>query len=133
MQTSETQTTAVAAGARRRRGAWDVEVRLHVDRRQETPAVERLVRRRIAWLRRHFPDLESCRVTVDVPNHRRRGGRLHRVRVGLVLGGAAVRAARSATPAAYEDPLAAVRDAFAAAHRELDERVHRRDEQRRIR
>lgn len=133
MSTAGTQTTAAGSTVRGPRSAWDVRVRLRVDRREETPAVERLVRRKITWLRRHFPDLESCRVTVDVPHHRQRSGRQHRVRVRLVARGAAVRATRSPALAAYEDPLVAVHDAFAAAHRELDARAHRREEDRRTR
>ncbi|MET0551493.1 MAG: HPF/RaiA family ribosome-associated protein [Vicinamibacteria bacterium] len=123
---------ATAAGGPAR-AAWDVQVRLHVDRRAETPGVERLVRRKVAWLRRHFPELESCRVTVDVPHHRQRSGRLHRVRIALAAQGAAVRATRSPALSTYEDPLVAVHDAFAAAHRELGALTHRPEEERRTR
>jgi hypothetical protein len=111
----------------------DVRVRLRVDRREETPMVERLVRRQVDRLRRHFPGIESCRVTVDVPHHRQRSGRKHRVCVGVVVRGAAVRATRAAALAAYEDPLVAVHDAFAAAHRALGARAHRREDERRSR
>jgi ribosome-associated translation inhibitor RaiA len=133
MSTPGTQTPAEQPGVRGPRNAWDVRVRLRVDRREETPAVERLVRRKIAWLRRHFPELESCRVTVDVPHHGQRGGRQHRVRVRLAVRGAAVRATRSPGLSTYQDPLVAVHNAFAAAHRELGARTHRREEERRTR
>jgi hypothetical protein len=127
MSTPGTPTTTERRAVRDPRRAWDVRVRLRVDRREETPTVERLVRRKIAWLRRHFPGLEACRVTVDVPHHRQRSGRQHRVRVGLVVRGAAVRATRNPALAAYEDPLVAVHDAFAAAHRALGARTRRRE------
>ena len=127
MPTAETRKKAVVPA----RPQGDVAVQLTVDRRGERAAVERVVRRKIAWLRRHFPEIGSCRVTIDVPHRRQRSGRLHRVRVGMVLNGSAVRATRNPSLATHEDALVAIHDAFAAAHRGLSERAHRHEEKRR--
>ena len=129
MPTAEVQTKAAVSA----HPDWDVAVQLTVDRRGEKADVERVVRRKIAWLRRHFPEISSCRVTIDVPHRRQRSGRLHRVRIGLVLHGSAVRATRSPSLATHEDALVAVHDAFAAVHREMTERAHRHEEERRTR
>jgi ribosome-associated translation inhibitor RaiA len=127
MPTAEAQTKAAVAA----RPEWDVAVQMTVDRRGEKADVERVVRRKIASLRRQFPDISSCRVMIDVPHRRQRSGRLHRVRIGIVLHGSTVRATRSPSLATHEDALVAIHDAFAAVHREMSERAHRHEEKRR--
>jgi ribosome-associated translation inhibitor RaiA len=124
MATTGERTTA--AGLRRapgvtrgRHGEWDVAVQLSVDRAGQKAEVERVVRRKIAWLRRHFPDITSCRVMIDVPHRSRRRGRLHRVRIGIILHGGPLNANRGPSIAAHEDAMVAIHDGFAAMHREL--------------
>jgi len=114
------------------RADGDVSVQLAVDGGGDKTVVERVLRRKVAWLRRHFPAIRSCRVAVDVPHRRPHRGRLHRVRIGIVLRGAAsVSATRNPSLATHEDALVAIHDAFAAVHRELAERAHRHEERRR--
>jgi ribosome-associated translation inhibitor RaiA len=116
------------------RSDWDVAVQLTVNGRGNKTTVERVLRRKIAWLRRHFPEIRSCRVAVDVPHRHPHRGRLHRVRIGIVLHGTGgVRATHSPSLATHEDALVAIHDAFAAVHRELAERAHRHEERRRVR
>ena len=135
MSTAEAQATAtgptVGGAPRSGRREWDVAMQLRVDCRGQKATVPRSVRRKIAWLRRHFPDITSCRVVIDVPHRRQRSGRLHRVRIGVVLHGAPVSATRSPSLATHEEAMVAVHDAFAAMHRELTERAHRHERRRR--
>jgi putative sigma-54 modulation protein len=126
------QTHAAVAGPQTARADWEGAVQLAVDGRGDKRTVERVVRRKIAWLRRHFPEIRSCRVMVDVPHRRQHSGRLHRVRIGIALHGAeAVRATRNPSLATHENALVAIHDAFAAVHRELAERAHRHEVRRR--
>jgi hypothetical protein len=128
------QTHTAAADAKAAQSDRDVAVQLAVDGEGDRRTMERLARRKIAWLRRHFPDIRSCRVLVDVPHRRRHQGRLHRVRIGIVLHGAdGVHATRNPSLATHEDALVAIQDAFAAVHRELAERTHRHELRRRTR
>lgn len=85
-----------------------------------SPAVERALRRKLAWLRRYYPRIMGCRVTVEDPHRHHRKGRLYSVRVDVTVPGGEVAAARSPSlHHAHEDLLVAIRDAFDAARREL--------------
>jgi cold shock CspA family protein/ribosome-associated translation inhibitor RaiA len=85
-----------------------------------SPALERAVGRKLAWLERYFPRIMGCRVTVEAPHRHRRKGRLYRVRIDLTVpGGELVVARNPSLHAAHADVLVAIRDAFDAARREL--------------
>jgi ribosome-associated translation inhibitor RaiA len=137
MPRTETPTSVVATVGRRGRAAvrtrGAVAIELAMERRGEEALVERVLRRKIAGLRRRFPEIGSCRVAIDVPHRRSHRGRLHRVRIAIVFGGSTVRATRHPSLAAHEDARVAIHDAFAAVQRELTERAHRHEEKRRIR
>lgn len=129
MTTAGRLTVAPKAGSPPVRGESDVAVQLGVDGVGNKAMVERVVHRKIAWLLRHFPGITSCRVAIDVPHRRRRSGRLHRVRIGVVVQGTPVSATRSPSLATHENAILAVHDAFAAMHGELSDRAqgaHRR-------
>jgi ribosome-associated translation inhibitor RaiA len=80
-------------------------------------AVEAEVREKAAKVSAFHPDLTSCRVVVDEDGLRYRHGRRFDVRVELHVPGRTLSIAHHA----HFDPLVAVRDAFAAASRKLDE------------
>lgn len=85
-----------------------------------SPALERAVARKLAWLERYFPRIMGCRVTLEAPHRHRRKGRLYRVRIDLTVpGGELVVARNPSLHAAHADVLVAIRDAFDAARREL--------------
>lgn len=85
-----------------------------------SPAIEQALRRKMAWLRRYFPRILACRVTVEAPHRHQRKGQLYNVRIDLTVPGGALAVARSPSlHQAHEDLLVAVRDAFDAARREL--------------
>jgi hypothetical protein len=52
-----------------------------------SPAIERALRRKLAWLRRYYPRIMGCRVTVEAPHRHHRKGRLYRVRVEVTVPG----------------------------------------------
>lgn len=68
-----------------------------------------------------------CRVVVQAPNQRHRQGRLYKVSINIEIPGQDVRIGRS-PPAnhAHEDVKVAIRDAFAAATRRLEDSVRER-------
>jgi len=85
-----------------------------------SPALERAIARKLAWLERYFPRIMGCRVTLEAPHRHRRKGRLYRVRVDITVpGGELVVARNPSLDAAHADVLVAIRDAFDAARREL--------------
>lgn len=83
-------------------------------------AIEQALRRKLSWLRRYYPRIMGCRVTVEAPHRHQRKGRLYRVRVDVTVPGGEIAAARSPSlHHAHEDLLVAIRDVFDAARREL--------------
>lgn len=85
------------------------------------------VQREARKLARFDPQIVKCRVVVQAPNHRRRQGRLYKVSINLENPGQNVTVSRS--PLAnhvHEDVKVAIRDAFAAATRRLEDNVRER-------
>ena len=98
----------------------------NVDR---SPAVEAAVRERVAKLEQ-FAEITSCRVTVEAPHKHHQRGNLFEVRVDLHFpGGEAIVNRSSSENHAHEDVYVALRDAFDAARRQLQdhERIRRGD------
>jgi hypothetical protein len=92
-----------------------------------SPSLEADVRGRIADLEKVFGDIVSCRVAIEMPHRHHRHGGLYRVAVELVVPGDHLVAARSPDQeAAHADARVAIRDAFRAAHRQLEDYVRRR-------
>jgi cold shock CspA family protein len=86
-------------------------------------ALEDSIRERAVGLAR-FGSLLGCRVVVESPHRRHRQGQVYHVRVRLTLPGAE-RVVRRDPPEhhAHEDPYVAVRDAFDAARRQVEDFV----------
>lgn len=91
-------------------------------------AVETLIREKIAKLEEFHGRIMSCRVAISQPKARGRNGHLFKVRVDLTIpGGKEIVVSRDpGVDHAHENLLVAVRDAFDAAARQLDEYVDRR-------
>ena len=91
----------------------------NVDR---SPAVEAAVRERAAKLEQ-FAEITSCRVTVGAPHKAHQQGNLYTVRVDLRFpGGEAVVIRAPSENHSHEDVYVALRDAFKAARRQLQDR-----------
>ena len=68
----------------------------------------------------------SCHVTVSAPHHHKHQGRLYGVQVRLLVpGGEVVATTDTSLNAAHEDVYVAVRDAFDAARRQLEDFISR--------
>lgn len=98
-----------------------VEIVFHnVDR---SPAVEAAVHERIAKLEHLGETITSCRVTIEAPHKSHQQGNLYTVRVDLRFpGGEAIANRSPSEDHAHEDVYVALRDAFKAVRRQLQDR-----------
>lgn len=92
-----------------------------------SPAVEDRIRREAARLERMFDRLVGCSVVVEAPHQHQRKGVLYEVGVELrVPGGPPLVVGRAHHDAqAHQDVMVAVRDAFAAARRRLQQHAEK--------
>ncbi len=91
-----------------------------------SPAVEARVAERVAALEQLHPRITSCQVVVEAHHRHQRKGRLYHVTVHIVVPEGEVVVSRDpAEHHAHEDVYVAVRDAFDAAERRLQDRVRR--------
>lgn len=89
--------------------------------------MEAEIRRRAKKLERFAADIVSCRVTVEAPHKHHRHGRLFRVSVDVQLPGSEIVVSREPTEHhAHEDVYVAIRDAFRAARRQVQDAVRKR-------
>jgi len=96
---------------------------------EPSPSIESAIRTRADKLERFHQRIMGCRVVVESPHHRHAKGNHFRVRVDLTVPGGELVAGRDPTDhTAYEDIYVAIRDAFRAAQRELQDHVARRRE-----
>jgi cold shock CspA family protein len=96
----------------------------HMDSSEALAAV---IGERAAELDRLFDRIISCRVAVELQHARHLQGNLFRVRVDLNVPGREIVAGRDpAAHRAHEDPYVAVRDAFDAVRRLLEDYVRER-------
>lgn len=89
--------------------------------------VERRIREKLDWLRRFTDTIVSARIIVEQRHKNHQKGGLYHVRIYLkVAGGEEVVVAREPHEAhAHEDVYVAIRDAFDAARRGLEDHQHR--------
>jgi cold shock CspA family protein/ribosome-associated translation inhibitor RaiA len=93
-----------------------------------SPAVEARVRRKVAGLERFFPRVTGCSVLVEAPHRHHRKGKLYHVRIDLTVPGEELVVGRGpAEHEAHQDVYVAVRDAFDAVRRELEDYARRAD------
>jgi ribosomal subunit interface protein len=91
-----------------------------------SPAVEAIVREKAAKLDRFFERIVSCNVTIEAPHRHHHKGRLYKVRVDVGMPGKKdVHVKEGAKNQAHEDVYVAIRDAFDAAARRVDDQARR--------
>jgi ribosomal subunit interface protein len=91
---------------------------------ERSPAVEAAVREHAAKLEQFANSITSCRVTIEAPHKHHQQGNLFTVRVDLHYPGGEVVATRSPDrDHSHEDAYVALRDAFKAARRQLQDRM----------
>ncbi len=89
-----------------------------------SPSVEKRIRERAEALERYFGRITACRVVIEASTHRQHKGGLYHIRIDLTVPGREIVVKRDpAEHHAHEDILVAVRDAFDAARRRLEDYV----------
>ena len=92
---------------------------------ESSAAVESNVRKHVDQLERFFDKIISCRVTIDAPHKHHHQGNIYHVTVDVRMPGGEVVASRSpAGHHAHEDVYVAIRDAFDAVRRQLQDHVN---------
>ncbi|MDR3535526.1 MAG: HPF/RaiA family ribosome-associated protein [Acetobacteraceae bacterium] len=92
-----------------------------------SPAVEAKVQQRAAELAQFSDRVTTCRVVLEAA-HRRHQGNIYHVTVDLALpGGKVVVSHEPARDHAHEDLYVAIRDAFDAARRRLQDHVRQHE------
>lgn len=101
----------------------DIPLEINFRNMDRSEAVEARVRERAAKLEKFFSRLTSCHVVIEAPHRNRRKGKLFHVRIELgVPGRAELIANRSPkNDHTHEDIYIAIRDAFDAAQRQLQD------------
>lgn len=85
-------------------------------------AIEAKVRERAAKLERLYPRITSCRVAIETPHAHHHKGKLFHVRIDLTVPQHELVVSRDpAMNHAHEDVYVAIRDAFEAAERQLED------------
>lgn len=93
---------------------------------QPSPAIEAQIRAKAAKLERFHQRITGCHVAVESPHRHSRKGEVYRVRVDLTLPGGEIVANRSpGQDHSHEDLYVAIRDAFNAASRQLEDYVRK--------
>lgn len=100
----------------------DIPLQITFRHMESTPAVEEDIRRRVARLGAAHARITSCRVMVEAPHHHHHQGNLFHVRLDITVPGHEVVVSREPSEHhAHEDLHVALRDAFDAARRQLEE------------
>jgi ribosomal subunit interface protein len=96
-----------------------------------SPAIEAKIRESAAKLDRFYDHIMSCRVVVEAPHRHHRRGHLYHVRIDLTVPDGELLVTRDpAEHDAHRDVYVAIRNAFNAAARQLED--HARRQQRRV-
>jgi ribosomal subunit interface protein len=103
-----------------------VPLRITVRDMPMTESIDAAVRKHAGRLERFHDRITSCHVTIDKPHQHRHKGEVFRVCVDVVIPhGHVVVSHEPGQDHAHEDVYVALRDAFAAASRRLDQRGER--------
>jgi ribosomal subunit interface protein len=91
-----------------------------------SPAIEAEIRKRAKKLDRFHDRIMSCRVVVEAPHKHQHSGNLYRVLVDVTVPGGELIANRSPDRNhSHEDVYVAIRDAFDAIRRQLEDHARR--------
>jgi len=102
-----------------------LEIRFH--QMESSPAIEARIREKAAELERFSDRITSCRVTVQKEHRQHHTGNLFRVRLDIGLPGREIAVTHTGPKDhAHEDVYVAIRDAFNAAVRRLEDHVRER-------
>jgi ribosomal subunit interface protein len=94
-----------------------------------SPAAEERVRDRVAALEKFYDRIISCHVVLEEPHRHHHQGKIFHVRVELIVPGREIVVRRDpGEHHAHEDMHVAIRDAFDAVRRQLEDYVRRIDD-----
>lgn len=92
-----------------------------------SPAIEARVRRQAAKLDQFYDRIMSCHVVIEAPHKYHHKGKLYRIRIEVSLPGEKLVFSRVPDEEhAHEDVYVAIRDAFDAMRRQLEDFARRR-------
>ena len=102
----------------------EIPVQIRFQNMEPSAAVESAVEERVRKLERFADHIISCRVTIEAPHKHHKKGKIYHVVVDIRIPGGELVASRDpGQHHAHEDVYVAVRDAFNAAKRQLEDRV----------
>lgn len=94
---------------------------------EPSEAVEANITEKAAKIEHFAENITSCRVTVEAPHKHHHKGRLFAVKLDITVPGEEIVVSRSPDQDhSHEDIYVAIRDAFNAARRQLEDYVRRR-------
>jgi len=94
---------------------------------EPSAAIEEKIREKVARLDACYARITRCRVVVEVPHRHHERGKLYQVRIDLSVPDAELVVSRdSAERQSHRDVFVAIRDAFDAARRQLEDYTRRR-------
>jgi ribosomal subunit interface protein len=93
---------------------------------EPSPAIEAKVRERMERLERFYDGIIGCHVTIETPHRHHHKGKVFEVRIDLAVKGGELLVGREpARNHAHEDLYVAIRDAFDAARRRVQDHARR--------
>jgi len=100
---------------------------------ESSEAIEANIREKMAKLENYYDRIMGCRVMVEIPHKHQHRGKLYHVRIDLTLPKEELIAGRDPTlNRAHEDVYVAIRDAFKAIRRQLQDYVRKHYTQARV-
>jgi len=103
-----------------------VPVQISLRHMDPSPALEARIHEKAEKLERFFDRIVNCEVVVEAPHKHHHKGKLYNVRIEINVPGANVYVGRSGPQDhAHEDVYVALRDAFDAAYRQLEDHARR--------
>jgi ribosomal subunit interface protein len=104
----------------------DVPLELSFRNMDASEAVEAKVRERVDKLETYFGRINSCRVVIEAPHRHHHKGKVYHVRIEIGVPGNTIIVDRDpGQHHAHEDVYVAVRDAFDAARRQLEDHARK--------
>lgn len=101
-------------------------IEIQFKKMETSEAVEAAIRKYADKLDRAYPDIMSCRVTIEAPSNKKLNGGLYHTRVDIKLPGREVVVNRKPDlHHSYVDAYVSIRDAFKTAQRQLEEKIKR--------
>jgi cold shock CspA family protein len=89
---------------------------------EKSPAVEETVREYAEKLDRYYDGIISCRIVIESPHRQHHQGNLFHVAIAIKVPGTEILVNREKSERhSHEDAYVAIRDAFAAARRQLED------------